>query len=94
MQQMENLHGPMTISNVILIRQPLGVLTIGSFGTRTVTQIESSKYSRPYLRYMIRGGNAEKRTFDWVIAPLKDGCVFVEWVLGFNLKYFKFHFGH
>ena len=43
---------------------------------------------------MSRGGNAEKRTFDWVIAPLKDGCVFVEWVLGFNLKYFKFHFGH
>ena len=25
-----------------------------------------------------RGGNAKKRTFDWVIAPLKDGCVFVE----------------
>ena len=45
-------------------------------------------------RFMIRGGNAEKRTFDWVIATLKDGCVFVEWVLGFNFKYFKFHFGH
>ena len=27
---------------------------------------------------MARGGNAEKRIFDWVIAPLKDGCVFVE----------------
>ena len=46
MQQMENSHGPMTISNAILIRQPLLVLTIGSFGTRTVTQIESLKYPR------------------------------------------------
>ena len=43
---------------------------------------------------IVRGGNAEKRTFDWVIAPLKYGCVLVEWVLGFNKKYFKFHFGH
>ena len=27
---------------------------------------------------IFRGANAEKRTFDWVIAPLKDGYVFVE----------------
>ena len=41
-----------------------------------------------------RYGNAEKWTFDWVIAPSKFRCVVVEWVLGFNKKYLKFHFRH
>ena len=35
-----------------------------------------------------------KLTFDWAIGPPKYGCVVVEWVLGFNQKYFRFHFGH
>ena len=33
-------------------------------------------------------------TFDWVIAPPKYGCVVVDWTLGFNIKCFKFYFGH
>ena len=36
------------------------------------------------ITVIFRGGNAEKRTFDWVIAPLKYGCVLVEWILSFN----------
>ena len=43
--------------------------------------------------YIVRGGHAEKWTFDWVIAPSNYGCVVVEWILGFSKKYLKFHFG-
>ena len=42
-------------------------------------QLSDSKYELS----ISRGGNAEKRTFDWVIAPLKVlyGHVLVKWVL-------------
>ena len=36
------------------------------------------------LSGILRGGNAEKWNFDWVIAPPKYDCVVVEWVLGIN----------
>ena len=39
---------------------------------------------------IIRGGDAENQTFGWVKAPLKNGCVCIERVLGF--KYLSFHF--
>ena len=38
---------------------------------------------------MLRGGNAEKCSFDREKPLPKHGCVVVEWVLGFNEKYFK-----
>ena len=43
---------------------------------------------------ILRGGNAEKWTFDWEVAPLKYGCEVVEWSVDFNKKYSKFNFGH
>ena len=47
-------------------------------------RILQSESSRHDCSTITRGGNAEKRTFDWVIAPLKYGCVLVEWILSFN----------
>ena len=43
---------------------------------------------------MTRGENAEKWTFDWVIAPSKYVCEVVEWSAGFDKKYSRFDFGH
>jgi len=43
---------------------------------------------------ILRGGNAETWNFNWVIVPPKFGCVVVEWILGFNKKYSKFHYEH
>ena len=38
------------------------------------------------MRHISRGGNAEKWTFDWIIAPSKYGGEIVEWAGGFNKK--------
>ena len=43
---------------------------------------------------IVRGGNAEKLTFDWIIAPSKYGGEIVEWAGNFKKKYSKFNFGH
>ena len=42
----------------------------------------------------VQGWKCWKINFYWVIASPKHDCVVVEWNLGFNEKYFKFHFGH
>ena len=44
--------------------------------------------------HILRGGNAEKMTFYWVIVPPKYGCGVVQWAEGFNKKYSKFNFGN
>ena len=43
---------------------------------------------------MSRGGNAEKMTFDRVIAPFKCCWQNVRWIFCFNKKYLIHNFGH
>jgi len=41
-----------------------------------------------------RGGSAENLAFDKVVVPSKYGCEVIEWISGFEKKYFKIYFGH
>ena len=56
---------------------------------------ESQEYQGAAVLSVIhRDGNAEKWTFDWVIAPPKYGREVVKWTGGLHKKYSKFYFGH
>ena len=43
---------------------------------------------------IVRGGNAEKLTFDWVVVLPKYGYEVVDGAGGFKKKYSKLNFGH
>ena len=55
---------------------------------------EPTPTHRKVFTNILRGGNAEKSNFYWVIALSKYGCEVLEWFSGFTKKYFRFHFGH